>query len=114
MAKNNTPLETIEQQNFFLWLKYQYPDLIAFAIPNGDLRNKAVAARLRREGVMKGVSDIFIPELRLWLEMKRLKGSTTSKEQKKFLEDMRGLGYHAEIAKGFEEAKRIVLTHIKG
>jgi len=77
--KNTTPLESVEQINFFLWVKFNHPNLIIFSIPNGALRNKAVAAKLKREGVMPGVSDIFCPELKLWIEMKRVKASRNSK-----------------------------------
>jgi len=112
MAKNTTPLESCEQINFFLWVKFNHPNLIIFSIPNGNLRNKAVAAKLKREGVLPGVSDIFCPELKLWIEMKRVKGSSTSKEQRQFLADMIKLGYRAEIAKGFIEAKKIVLKYL--
>ena len=106
--KNTTPTESIEQINFFLWVRKNYPKLIIFSIPNGGLRNKQVAMKLKREGVLSGVSDIFCPELKLFIEMKRVKGSTTSKEQKEFIFEMKKLGYKAEIAKGFEAAKKII------
>ena len=38
---------------------YSELDLL-FAIPNGGLRNRATAARLRAEGVKRGVSDLFL------------------------------------------------------
>jgi hypothetical protein len=31
-----------------------------FAIPNGGMRNKAVAVKLKQEGVKRGVPDIFL------------------------------------------------------
>jgi len=107
--KNKTPLESTEQINFFLWVNHNYPDLIIFSIPNGGTRHKQEAIKLKREGVLPGVSDIFCPELKLFIEMKRVKGGTVSKEQKFFLDSMNHLGYTAKVAKGFEEAKKIML-----
>jgi len=48
----------------------------AFAIPNGDKRSASAASRLKAEGVVGGVPDIFLPVQRasyggLWVEMKR-------------------------------------------
>lgn len=50
------------QQSFFKWFRAQYPDKYwqCFAIPNGGLRNKIVAARLKKEGAVSGVWDVLI------------------------------------------------------
>jgi len=54
-----------------------------FAIPNGGLRNKTVAAKMQAEGAKAGVWDIFVPiqtETRagLFIEMKHGKNKTTA------------------------------------
>ena len=51
-----------EQCALFAWLRLQWPDLdrVSFAIPNGGHRHKAVAGKLKAEGVKAGVPDIFI------------------------------------------------------
>ena len=68
------------------YLRLQYPHVVFFAIPNGGLRNKAVAAKLKKEGVRAGVPDLFIANsyfneswkevewLGLFIEMKTYKG----------------------------------------
>lgn len=50
-----------------------------FAVPNGELRNIVIAAKLRRQGVIRGVADLIllIPKkgyASLCIEMKTPKG----------------------------------------
>ena len=105
------PTESIEQINFINWFRFNYPKILIFAVPNGQLRNENIAMRLKKEGVLSGVSDLFIPEWHLWIEMKRTKGGRVSKEQKEFMDEMVRVGYQCEVAKGFEAAKLIVLKY---
>ena len=71
--------EHLEQVTLFRWAEYQskrLPELaLMFAIPNGGLRSKATAGKLKAEGVKAGVPDICLPVARgefhgLWIEMK--------------------------------------------
>ena len=64
---------------------------------------------LKAEGVRKGVPDIFIPEWRLWLEFKRVKGGKLSPEQKDWIDYLNGCGYIAIVVNGFDDAKDYVL-----
>lgn len=103
------PLEHDEQSAFFSWLDRQHPDLIAYAIPNGGFRAKRTAMKLKLEGVKKGIPDIHIaercgPYAGMYIEMKRQKGSTTSKEQHATISRLRDKGYFVVIAKGWEQA----------
>ncbi len=54
-----------EQCALFQWIhsrEAKYPELKnAFAIPNGTRTTPHVAAKMKAEGVLKGVSDIFLP-----------------------------------------------------
>jgi hypothetical protein len=72
-----------------------------FAIPNGDKRNKATAAKLKREGVLAGVWDLFLPVYTikgdteyngLWIEVK-VGSDRLSPKQKAFGEYVRSQGY---------------------
>lgn len=110
MKKNEYPLESIEQINFCLWMDKNFPDIFYFAIPNGQLRNKTIAMKLKREGVKKGVPDIFLPEWNLFIEMKRKKGGVVSKEQKEVMEKLEKAGYKCLVARGFEQAKEIIFN----
>lgn len=102
------PTEHQEQVAVVQWMRLQYPQHRIFAIPNGGTRNKAEAQNLKRSGVMSGVPDLFIPSLKLWIEMKRRKGGAVSAEQKDWIEYLRGCGYRAEVCRGFDEAKKLI------
>ena len=57
-------------------MRYKYPELaMLYAVPNGGHRNKAVAAKLKREGVKPGQPDLTLPVARrgfhaLYIELK--------------------------------------------
>jgi hypothetical protein len=64
-----------------MWFRQTYPDTLIFAIPNGGLRSKSQALKLKVEGVVPGIPDLFIPAWMTWVEMKKAKGGVLSKEQ---------------------------------
>lgn len=80
------------------------------AVPNGGWRDIRTAARLKAEGVCRGVPDLFIPEWGLWIEMKRQKGGAVSDAQKDWLEYLDGIGYGAVVCCGAAEAMNAVLA----
>ena len=89
-----------------------------FAIPNGGLRNVVVAKKMKAEGVKPGVPDLFFTLARggyhgLFIEMKRIKGGSTSKDQKDKIERLRNCGYKVDICKGFDEAKKSILEYVQ-
>jgi len=61
--------EHIEQRELVQWVRQMTPYLI-YAIPNGGSRGRSQGATLKAEGVLAGMPDLHIPELRLWIEMK--------------------------------------------
>ena len=81
VKKNATPKEHAEQVTFLAEFKKAWPDTWIFAIPNGEYRSPTVANRLKLEGVSPGVPDLYIPEWRVWVEMKRTKGGRVSEDQ---------------------------------
>jgi hypothetical protein len=100
------PTEHQEQRLFVMWFRQTHSPVRIFAIPNGGMRSKATAARLKVEGVVSGVPDLFIPEWRLWVEMKRVKGGRVAPEQKDWIEYLEANGYTALVCKGWEDAKK--------
>jgi len=110
-----------EQVLLFGWLEIKakiYPFLgWAFAIPNGELRKKTVAIRLKAEGVKSGVPDTFFPVPcdgyhGLWIEMKRSdKEKNTTKNQKDWIQYLRAAGYRAEVAAGWVPAVHIIIDY---
>lgn len=73
------------QQACIKWVRYQYPDLIIYAVPNGGKRNAVTGAILKAEGVLAGVADLFVAKATaqhhgLYIEMKTAKGRQTASE----------------------------------
>lgn len=100
MVKIKQASEHEEQRNFVRWFRMSYPGVRIMAIPNGGARNIATAARLKAEGVVAGVPDLFIPAWGLWVEMKRSKGGVASEKQKDWIEYLRDCGYSAIVCPG--------------
>lgn len=82
MRKQTTPQsESQIQHDCLTWFRLQYPKLalLMFAVPNGGRRDAKSGARMKNEGVIKGVSDLIllIPKkgyASLCIEMKTPKG----------------------------------------
>lgn len=83
-VKSEIPTESQEQRAFVEWFGLQFPTVKFFAIPNGGNRDAITGAIMKAEGVKRGVPDIYIPEWRLWIEFKRIKGSVISDEQREW------------------------------
>jgi hypothetical protein len=78
--------EHLTQAAYFSWARMHPEARRAYAIPNGGQRNKIVAAKLKQEGVRKGVLDIHLPMPRggchgLWIEMKHGNNDLTPEQQ---------------------------------
>jgi hypothetical protein len=98
------PTEHEEQRQFVSWFRQTYHGVRIFAIPNGGIRSKSQAGRLKAEGVSPGVPDLFVPAWALWIEMKRQKGGSVSIEQKDWHEYLMSINHKVLIAKGFDDA----------
>ena len=107
------PSEHEEQKGFIDWWRVRFPDVLIFANPNGEHRAISVAKRLKAEGVVRGVPDLYVPKLKLWIEMKRQKGGRLSAEQKAIIQYLEGIGDAVIVGYGAEDASRKVLEFIK-
>lgn len=117
------PTEHMEQATLISWFKRACPRLRMFSIPNGahlagtvQQRSKQVN-KLKAEGMETGVPDLFLPTASgsyhgLFIEMKRTKGSVTSKEQKRWHEYLNSQGYLCVVCKGFGEAKEVIECYL--
>jgi hypothetical protein len=113
--------EHSEQVTLFDWATWQVnlghePLRWMFAIPNGGHRHKAIAAKLKIEGVKAGVPDICLPWPAqgyhgLYIEMK-VSGNKPTSKQIDYLEWLTGCGYLALVANGFDEAKEILCNYL--
>ncbi len=109
---NTTPLEADEQKELVEWLKSEKLDFFAPINENNHSKaNRLLAIKLEAKaksmGKIKGVSDIvvFTPTKILFIELKRLKGSTTSQDQKDFIERANKYPYaEGRICKGCAKA----------
>jgi len=83
--------------------------------PNGGLRNKREAGRLKHQGVKAGVSDLVVMDARggwhgLYLEFKATppRHAPLADSQRDWLALAESRGYCAALARGFEEAKAVL------
>ena len=97
----------------------QYPEYAAllFAIPNGGARNAVTGARLKEEGVVAGVADLFLSvpggDLHgLYIEMKTDKGCQ-SKSQKEFQASVTSAGYGYFVCRSVPDFISAVSEHLK-
>lgn len=96
-----------------------YPELRRmYAIPNGGMRHRVVAAKLKAEGVKAGVPDVCLPVPRggyhgLYIEMKK-PGGKVSNSQKQWINWLQADGHLAVVCFGFEEAREILLDYLQG
>jgi hypothetical protein len=100
------------------WFRLQYKqyDKCLFAIPNGGVRNIGTAVKLKKEGVLAGVPDLFlmIPKTGwhgMWIEMKT-KGGKLQDNQVEFMGRATLLGYMSVVCYGFEEAKDLITEYL--
>ena len=115
-ARRKPPVlaEHAEQVAFVNWFRMQYPRVLIHSIPNGahlagtDAQRAAKMARLKAEGLVPGVPDLFIPVWRVWVEMKR-PGGVVSKEQRDVHARLRDAEYAVIVAYGWQDAREQVL-----
>jgi hypothetical protein len=115
--RNSTPTEHLEQVTLVTWYRRTYKNELLVAIPNGGKRHIKTALAMKQEGVSKGFPDLFLPVPNsqfhgLFIEMKRQKGGTLSKEQKAWLDYLNSAGYQAVVCKGFLEAKEAIKCYL--
>lgn len=111
-----------EQRGVITWAKLmqpRYPELYwLHAIPNGGLRNKIVAAKMKAEGMKAGVPDLFLPVSRkgyhgLYIEMKRRDGGKPTDKQKTWIHGLNEQGYLALICHGAQTAIKQILKYLE-
>ena len=88
-----------------------------YAIPNGGSRDVREARNLKRQGVKAGVPDLCIPIPKgqyaaLYIEMKRIRFSKTSQEQKDWIELLNKEGNMAVICHGADEAIKTINRYL--
>lgn len=117
------PTESEEQQMFF-----EYVDFLIgrfekakeiYHIPNEGKRSKSTGARMKREGLVKGIPDIHLPVAEgkyhsLYIELKRIRGAEASKEQKDRIARLNRYDNYAVVCYGWEQAARVLKWYLLG
>ena len=93
------------------YLRIKHPDALVFAIPNGGKRHPSVAAKLKMEGVLAGVPDLWIEGS--FLEIKTEKGRL-SPAQKDIIKRLRDRGITVEVAYGLNDAIKKAEETLRG
>jgi hypothetical protein len=104
------PSEHDEQAGFVQWFRAKWPRVLIFAIPNGGKRNISTAKKLKLEGVVPGVPDLFIPAWGIWIEMKRQKGGRTSSDQDDMISYLESIGHRVIVGYGATDASDKLLS----
>lgn len=110
-------LEHLIQCDCVNWFRFQYPKHIIFAIPNGGQRNVVVAAKLKAEGVLAGIPDLFIPVAKgkfhgLFIEMKA-EGNKPTLSQREMINCLSSEGYACEVCWSIDDFMRVVNWYFK-
>lgn len=87
-----------------------------FAVPNGGQRHPAVAAKLKAEGVQRGVPDVLCLVAcqgyhGLALELKTPVG-TVAPEQRAWHDRLRAAGYRVEVCRGWAAAWAMLCDYL--
>ena len=73
--------------------------------------NKLMAMLVNKKlkaGMKKGMTDLFFPQLKLFIELKRRDGGIVSKEQEECHKKLREYGFIVEVAHGAKEAWEVI------
>jgi hypothetical protein len=114
--------EHLEQVRYFAWVKKyrrtQEQLHLVFAIPNGGFRHKAVAARMKAEGVEPGIPDIFVSVPKdgfsgMYIEMKSTdpKAKLSAAQEDK-IHLLRQNGYQVCVCKGADHAIAVTKDYL--
>lgn len=105
------------QKHCVTWFKYRYPHLKAlfFSVPNGGVRNKAEAGKLKAEGTNRGVADLILllPNYyfhSLNIEMKA--GSSQSDYQKIYEQACRASGSNYVVCRSLDQFKDVIQEYL--
>lgn len=107
MSARDLNAEARIQASIVAWIRAVAPGVLAFAVPNGGLRTKAEAARMKWTGVVAGVPDLVViaPGARAcFLEVKTSAGRP-SPEQRDVHVSLAALGASPAIVRSIDDVR---------
>ena len=96
------------------------PELnLLYHIPNEGKRSVKTGARLKAEGLKKGVPDVCLPVARggchgLYIELKRERSGRATPEQVAWMDALMAEGYAVSLCHGWERAAEAIETYLEG
>lgn len=101
------------------WFRLSHPKYqnLLFAIPNGGRRDAVTGRKMKEEGVLAGVADLFLAlasngKHGLFIEMKTRKG-TQQQSQKDFEKNVTKQGYEYSICRSLDEFSKVIETYLR-
>ena len=90
------------------YVRWVAPHIICWAVPNGGLRSKAEAARLKWTGVLAGVLDLTLalPEGRSAYWETKTPHGRLSDDQKAIIGQLQALGHSWAVVLSIDDARR--------
>jgi len=122
-AKRKKPVdrEGLEQAALMEDLQLRFPEAfkLIYHVPNGGHRHKAVAAKLKDQGVKAGVPDLVLPMARggyfgLYIEFKAEPpfDAAVSPSQDAYMQALLGQGYLAIVCRGHIDAIEALRSYL--
>lgn len=115
------PTEHAEQAALIRWARLSekaHPELRnLFAIGNGGARTAITGARMKAEGISRGVPDLMLAWPAngwggLFIELKRHSGGRVSPEQQEWLTRLRAANYCPLVCDGWDAAREAICDYL--
>ena len=114
--------ESVEQQRLMQWARMEsgkWPELaLLYHVPNEGKRSRTAGARMKAEGLKKGVPDLCLPVARggchgLYIELKREKSGKATAAQIEWMEALMREGYAVSLCHGWEAAAKTIRDYLE-
>jgi hypothetical protein len=114
--------EGLEQAALMTELRIRHPDIadLMYHVPNGGHRHKAVAAKLKQQGVVAGIPDLVLTMARggyfgLYIEFKATppNDAAISASQHERIRKLNDQGYLAAVCRGHFDAMEQIRAYLR-
>jgi hypothetical protein len=108
VAPRNLNAEASRQAAIVAFVRWVAPQVVIWAVPNGGLRTKAEAARLKWTGVLAGVLDLTLalPDGRCAFWETKTTYGRLSNDQRDVIARLDHLGHAWAVVRDIEDARR--------